>query len=336
MSVFQVSASDSREIEKFLEKQEFVPIQQTSIWAKFQKSVGVDSIQVGVKNEMSELVAFVQIFVRKLPFGFTSLQIPRAPLFQFTSDSPQSAEVSNLLVEEIQKIGKEKNSIFARFDFQKNSEIDSPKLREAKEGNFPQNTLVLDLTKSIEEILAQMKPKGRYNIRVAVKHGLEVQEMNSPEGVEIFYELLTKTTSRDGFSAHPKSYYQKFIEQFGEHASLLIAKKEGAPLAAILLTFSGDTATYYFGASDYKYRNLMAPYLLQFEATKMAQSRGCKFYDFLGIAPENSPNHRLAGVSDFKKKFGGKIVKYPKPRELVLKPLAYAVFRLVKKLRETM
>ncbi|MBU1089827.1 peptidoglycan bridge formation glycyltransferase FemA/FemB family protein [Patescibacteria group bacterium] len=336
MKICQISDFDSREIKKFFEKQQFLPVQQTSRWAEFQKAMGVDSIQLGVKNEADELVAFAQIFEKKLPFGFTSLQVPRAPLFQSAVGSQQLAEVSNLLIAEIQKIGKERNAVFARFDFQKDLEINSPKLREAEEGNFPQNTLVLDLEKSEEEILAQMKPKGRYNIRVAAKHGVKVEEMNSQEGVEIFFNLLAKTTSRDGFSAHPKNYYQKFIEQLGEHASLLIAKRKGIPLAAMLLTFFGDTATYYFGASDYKFRNLMAPYLLQFEAIKMAKARGCRFYDFLGVAPENSLRHRLAGVSDFKKKFGGKIIKYPQSKELVLKPLVYAVFKLAKKLRGMM
>ncbi|MCK5471612.1 peptidoglycan bridge formation glycyltransferase FemA/FemB family protein [Candidatus Gracilibacteria bacterium] len=333
MKVFQISDSDSHGIEKFLKEQKFLPIQQTPIWAKFQKSVGVNSIRIGVKNEVNELVVFVQIFVRKLPFGFTSLQISRAPLLQETGNRKQETEISDLLISEIEKIAREKNAVFARFDFQEDLEINSPKFREVEEENFPLNTLVLDLTKSEEEILAQMKPKGRYNIRVAVKHGVDVREMNSQEGVEIFCKLLTKTTSRDGFSAHPKNYYQKFIEQLGEHASLLIAKKEGIPLAAVLLTFSGDTATYYFGASDYKYRNLMAPYLLQLEAIKMAKTRSCKCYDFLGIAPEDSPHHRLTGVSDFKKKFGGKIIKYPKPRELVLRSLFYKLFKFAKKFR---
>jgi lipid II:glycine glycyltransferase (peptidoglycan interpeptide bridge formation enzyme) len=147
-------------------------------------------------------------------------------------------------------------------------------------------------------------------------------------------------------------------------AKLLLAKKDGKAIAGILLTFAGDTATYYYGASDHEFRSLMAPYLLQWRGIQFAKRRRCRFYDFLGIAQvldsrgteignrnqelwirkqgadfqspkpkAQSPNHRLAGVSSFKLKFGGEVVQYPMPRVLILKPFIYWVFWLVKKFR---
>jgi len=91
-----------------------------------------------------------------------------------------------------------------------------------------------------------------------------------------------------------------------------------------------DWGIYYYGASDNHYRKVMAPYLLQWEAIKESKKRGCKYYDFLGIAPEGAVNHPWAGVTQFKGKFGGEVVDYPKAKDLVLKPFWYFLYKLRK------
>lgn len=334
MEVVRLSDDDSVAIEDFLAKQEFAPIQQSLIWAKFQKVLGGESFRIGVK-EGNGLIAYAQGFVKKLPLGLKWLHVPRAPLFREAWNVKRETSVENLLVEEIGKIAKEKNIIFTRFDFQKGFDLPTTnyQLLTAPEGNFPVTTLRLDLTKPEEEILGQMKPKGRYNIRVAEKHSVTVRETQKPEAAKIFHSLLKKTTARDGFAGHAEEYYASFLRELGESASCFIAEVEGKAIATSLCTFYGDTATYYYGASDYEYRNLMAPYLVQWKAIQAAKQRGMKFYDFLGIAPEGSKKHHLAGVTSFKKKFGGEIMNYPEPKELVLKPFMYRVFKLVKGMR---
>ncbi|MFA6458319.1 MAG: peptidoglycan bridge formation glycyltransferase FemA/FemB family protein [Patescibacteria group bacterium] len=329
MEVIRIANLESPQIQEFLAAQNFLPVQQTPLWARFQKSLGVASLRF-VVFEQKKVVAFAQVFVRKLPLGLTRLEIPRAPLFHEAWSMEHGTKILDLLIAEITKFAREQKAIFARFDFQQNSGFASPKLRKAREENYPLATIRVDLAQSEPEILAQMKPKGRYNIRLAEKHGVQI---SAEKSVDTFFALLQKTTTRDGFSGHPKSFYAKLLEQLGENCALLTARQASKPLAAILVTFAGDTATYYFGASDHEFRNLMAPYLIQFEAMKIAKKRGCRFYDFLGVAPQNSVKHHLAGVSDFKKKFGGETVEYPEPRLIVFRPFFYALFRLAKFLR---
>ncbi|MFH1375809.1 MAG: peptidoglycan bridge formation glycyltransferase FemA/FemB family protein [Patescibacteria group bacterium] len=332
MEVIRLSENDSAAIKDFLARQEFVPIQQTLAWGKFQEAIGVESFRIGVK-EGNELIFYAQGFVKKLPFGLCWLHVPR----QLPVPSSQFPEAFDLLISGIQKLAKEKSAIFVRFDSQKSCDwqlvTGNSQLREAGEGNFPVTTLRLDLTKSEEEILGQMKPKGRYNIRIAEKHGVTVRETREPEAAKIFHKLLKKTTARDNFSAHPEAYYESFLRELGESASCFIAEVNGKAIAVSLCTFYGDTVTYYYGASDYEYRDLMAPYLVQWKAISAAKRRGMKFYDFLGIAPEGDEKHHLAGVTSFKKKFGGEIIEYPGPKELVLKPFLYRIFKLAKNLR---
>jgi len=321
VEVVRISNFDNPKIESFLIRQKFLPVQQTSIWAKFQKNLGINSLRLVVFDN-EKVVAFAQIFIKKLLFGLTKIEIPRAPL--------GDPNFFLLLLSEIEQVACERKAIFARFDFQKNLLFDSPKFRKADEKNFPLATIRIDLKKSVDEIFAVMKSKGRYNIRVAEKHGVVIFAEKS---IDDFFALLQKTTIRDGFVGHSKSFYEKFVEVLGENCVLLVARQNSKPLAATLVTLVGDTATYYFGASDHEFRNLMASYLIQFEAIKIAQKRGCRFYDFLGVVPEGAKNHRLAGVSDFKKKFGGEFVEYPIPKIIIFRPIFYALFRLVKFLR---
>ncbi|MCF7846334.1 MAG: peptidoglycan bridge formation glycyltransferase FemA/FemB family protein [Candidatus Peribacteraceae bacterium] len=329
MLIAETLALDDPRIEEFLAQQKFLPIQQTPAWARFQESLGVASLRVAVFED-STLVAFAQIFLKRLPLGFSKLEIPRGPLFQETWNTKHEAEIFELIVAEVEKIGWKQNAVFSRFELQAGLALNSSKLVLAREENFPLATIRLDLTKSMEDLLAEMKPKGRYNIRVAERHGITV---TAEKSADTFFALLQKTTARDGFSGHSKYFYQKLLDTLGEDGLLLVASQNTTPLAAILVTFGGDTATYYFGASDHAYRNLMAPYLVQFEAIKIAKERGCKFYDFLGVAPPDLPKHKLAGVSKFKEKFGGELVEYPVPRLRVFRPLLYRIFRLVKTLR---
>ena len=204
----------------------------------------------------------------------------------------------------------------------------------------PTDTLLLDLTKSEETLLQEMKRKGRYNINLAQKKDLSYHMATTSEerkrGLEIFWELNEQTTSRDGFAGHDRSYYEKFLEALEGSAEVFWLEKDTVPLAAAISTFCGKKAIYYFGAStsDPAYRNLMAPYLLQWRMIQEARKRGCLSYDFLGIAPENDPNHPYAGISEFKWKFGGARHTYAAGREYPLRPVLYRLYRFAKRLKK--
>ena len=119
-----------------------------------------------------------------------------------------------------------------------------------------------------------MHPKTRYNIRLAERHGVSVEKVDlSEENFEMFLKLLIKTSKRDKFSTHPKKYYKKMIETLGgsendAHIALFVAKYKNKPLAAELVMFFGETATYLHGASSEEERGVMAPYAIHWEIIK--------------------------------------------------------------------
>jgi peptidoglycan pentaglycine glycine transferase (the first glycine) len=305
------------ELPKFWQKNSHRNLWQYPLWQAFQQALGHKTWMLKTEH------ASALVIRHPLPFGLCWLEIPRGPLFE-------KGKSVDKLMEEVVALAKSENAIFIRI-----SPYDEPKLTAYRlpltaSDHHPQTTLVLDLSLSEEDLLRQMKPKGRYNIKVAEKNSVTVREN---QGIDAFYELLKKTIGRDGFSAHPKAYYEKMLQALQPHVQLLMAGKDGKAIAGGIFVYLDSVGTYYYGASDHEYRNLMAPYLLQWEAIKEAKRRGCKTYDFLGIAPEGAQNHPWAGVTEFKKKFGGTVIQYPQAKELVVRPIWYRVYRLYKKLR---
>ncbi len=186
----------------------------------------------------------------------------------------------------------------------------------------PQATRIIDLTKSEAEILAQMHPKGRYNISLAKKRGIKVTA-GSENDIPAFYDLLRNTGHRDGFKISKQSHYARFLSDL-DQSFILMAMHQGKPVAGLLGTEWNGTAIYYYGASSYEHRSLMAPYLLQWEAIRRAKAHGCARYDLLGISPDKAmANDPWFGISDFKRKFGGTVVPYPPEQMIVLKPLIH-------------
>lgn len=325
-------------------------IHQLREWGEFQtKTPGRDKFWALDLKSDKEIVASALIIRQSLPFGKCWLYCPRGPLVDY-ANKKQTAE----LFAKIAQIAKEEKAVFVRFDpplLQDDTHLQKiPKTRIAHAHYQPESTLFIDLTKSEEQILAQMKPKGRYNIKVAQKHGVTVEqcgandppaarEANLQTAIREFYNLFTETTGRDHFSGHPQKFYSDMLEIFAPQknapasAKLYLARYKGKPVAGAIITYFNQTALYYFGASSGEDRNVMAPYLLHWQIIKDAKSAGYTEYDLFGIAPENTKNHPWAGVTDFKLKFGGDRINYAPAREIVYKPFWYWIIQVAKYLQ---
>ena len=186
-------------------------------------------------------------------------------------------------------------------------------LHKATTDILPADTMIVNLKGTDEEILASMKAKTRYNIRIAERHRVHTRSGNHHD-MDIFYDLYRQTCQRNGINLHHRTFFEAM---FAPHDlerqtidtstdfDLLIAEYEGSPLAALFVVYSSTRATYLFGASSSKQRNLMGTYALQWEAIKRAKARGCTEYDLFGTAPNNDPSHPMHGLYRFKTGFGG-------------------------------
>lgn len=338
MQFREIQNCETKIVTDFLRQQEFTPIWQAPLWGDFRaQAVQERPRRFGVWRGQ-ELLAYCQILERIWPLNLRFWFGERGPLILANS---KGTALPTLLAG-ITKIARQEKIVGVRFDFPPRPEIaraaanffGSCNLRVVTKENFPQLTLRLNLRQTEEQLLAAMKPKARYNFRVAQKHGVTVTEITQQSKIKIFYQLLKKTTQRDAFASHPEKFYADFLAFLGpQHASLFLAEQAQVPLAAILVTFYGDTATYYFGASDYIFRNLMAPYACHFAAMRAARARGYRFYDFLGLAPLQDSQHALTGVSTFKRKFGGEEIQYPAGKEMIWRPGALRLVALGRSLK---
>ncbi|MDD3302608.1 MAG: peptidoglycan bridge formation glycyltransferase FemA/FemB family protein [Candidatus Gracilibacteria bacterium] len=241
---------------------------------------------------------------------------------------------------EILNLCKKEKAVFIQIEtFNINKEENKIKFKKLKNGYYkkfitPYTTLI-DLSKKEKQILDEMKPKGRYNIKIAEKKEIEVIEVDkNTKNIEVFYNLMQETTTRDNFSGNKIDYYKIFLQTI-KNSSLLIAYKDNTPISAGIFIFDKELSIYYYGAStnNKEYRNMMSPYLLQWTAIKKAKSIDSKYYDFLGIASPGEKNSSLAGVTDFKLKLSKDIINISDSYIWVNNIFLYKTFLLLRKLK---
>ena len=189
------------------------------------------------------------------------------------------------------------------------------------------NTVLLDLRLSEDEILANMKQKTRYNIRLAGRKGVQVRA-GGQEDFGMLFQMYAETALRDGFTIRGEDYYQSVWQTFFEAGMLtpLITEVEGQAVAGLMLFTFGGRAWYIHGMSRAAHRNLMPAYLLQWEAIRAAKSKGCWEYDLWGAPDEFSETHPMWGVYRFKRGLGGTVAQYLGAWDYPLRPWLYRLY----------
>lgn len=173
------------------------------------------------------------------------------------------------------------------------------------------NTVVSDLTPAEDALLAAMKPKWRYNIRLAERRGVVVRDGTEAD-LPIFYAMYRETGGRDGFLVRPFEYYRAIWARFLAEglAHVLLAEVAGQPVAGLILFRFGSTAWYFYGASTAQSRDLMPNHALQWAALRWAKAAGCTRYDWWGAPDVLDEGDPMWGVYRFKQGFGGEFVPH--------------------------
>jgi len=328
-----LKALDKAQLDEFTSSQEHSQFLQSSSWGEFQsslagqKSAGHMVWRFGVFND-NKLAGTAQIIGYQLPFKKSYLYCPRGPVLDNQLSNEQKETALKLILSKARDLTiqtSQTEEIFFRIE--PTLEIGNWNLEIYKTKSIqPANTLILELSQSAEQLLSNMHQKTRYNIRLAEKHGVTIKEENDFNKV---WPLFQQTSKRDKFNLHPKNYYDKMLRMVPQ-IKLVVAKHQGQIIAANLIGRYSDTVTYIHGASAYEHRDLMAPYLLQWEIIKKAKEDNYKFYDFHGIAPNDNNNHPWFGITRFKKGFGGQTISYPGTFDFVYEPGSYKLYKLLR------
>lgn len=296
---------------------------QSREWQAFQESNGRISIR---SNESL-------VLVETLPVVGRYLYTPRFPLH----DSKVIKEPW-LALAHAQKAGWIRVEPETETILEQLREIFGTKyVQSAPHDVQPREILVMDIRATHEELLYQMKPKTRYNIRLAEKHGVTVRFSRTQEDMERFIELVYATTERKTIRPHPKQYYRNFFEAFsGEQCCLAIAEHEGTLLASNLLIFFEGMAYYLHGGSSSEGRHLMAPFLLQWRSIEEAKQRGMLHYNFGGVNTRSGQKNSWAGITRFKQGFAPHTssTTFPGAYDIMVAPPRYWTYRVLQKIQQ--
>ncbi len=169
------------------------------------------------------------------------------------------------------------------------------------------NTVLLDVSLPDEDVLARMKQKTRYNVRLGPKKGLRVRVGDQPDW-PMLYRMYAETSVRDGFVIRDEAYYRTVWQIFARSSSALIAETDdGEAVAGVYLFHFAGKAYYMYGMSREAHRELMPNYMLQFEAMRWARQQGCRVYDMWGAPEQFDESDPLWGVFRFKEGLGGQV-----------------------------
>lgn len=337
----------------FVERRPDGHILQTSAWATLKSRFGWSAGRVAILDG-DQVVAGASVLFRRLPLDLVTLAyLPKGPLVNW-----DNAPLVSELFKGLDKLCHTRRAFALRIEPDLESdaahEIASLSTRHSLHSTRPvqpHRTILLDLTKTEDKLLAAMHSKTRYNIRLAARKGVVVRE-GSANDLPAFYALTKVTGARDGFGVHSAEYYRAAFELFVPQgrARLLIAEVRGAglkpePIAAIMVFGFGSKAWYMYGASSDAHRERMPNHALQWEAIRWSKSKGCATYDLWGVPDEDEATldaqylHRsdgLWGVYRFKRGFGGRLVRYAGALDRVYNPLLYRVFLLALRRRGDM
>jgi lipid II:glycine glycyltransferase (peptidoglycan interpeptide bridge formation enzyme) len=265
---------------------------QSQEWRNFQECTGKRTFHFESEG------GYASVMEHTLPWAGKYWYIPRGPIID-QSDFLQSI-IDKARQENIGWIRIEPTDEDGLCAWNELSEVSVEKTARDTQ---PKEILVMRINENEEALLAQMKSKTRYNIRLAEKKSVKVFTSRKQTHIDAFCDLVAVTAKRDGITAHPRAYYQKILQVIPDTVlKLYLAEHDGNIIAANLVVFFGEYATYLHGASGNDSREVMAPYLLQWRQIQDAKKNGCEYYDFGGVNTGNK-SHKWTGITRFKQGF---------------------------------
>lgn len=299
-------------------------ILQTSRWAALKAQFGWRPCLITLARA-GELVGGALLLFRRLPLGQSVAYVPKGPVVDWAD-----VDLVSELFQALADLSRREGAWYLKVEPEV-PEGDAPAPQALRQAGYraalrsvqPRSTIWVDLTAPPDEMLARMKPKTRYNIRLAGRKGVQVRAATA-EDLPAFYRLMEATAERDGFSIHTAAYYEAAYRLFvpAGWGRLFLAHGPEGLLAGLMAFACGGKAWYMYGASSDLGRHRMPNHLLQWEAMQWAREKGCHTYDLWGIPDEVGQNPEafartvtdrsggLWGVYRFKQGFGGQVVRY--------------------------
>lgn len=341
MKVTRLNSDSQKQYSDFVTAHPSGSFLQSWGWGEYQISLGKNIVRYGVFNSSENLIATVQFVVTKVPIlPGEYLYSAYGPLIS----SEMDLQNSNNLIDQI--LGQVKIDFpkvwFVRFEPNTNLSFESLSKKFEVEKTIhiqPGSTLISDLNLSEDELQNLMHQKTRYNIKVARKHNVTIENdlVAKPElgfGIAEGVALLTKTSDRQKYKSYGTKYYNQILTFFalqknGKDCAVKFYTAHAGKecIASAIFVDHGNTRTYLFGGSDNNFRNLMAPYALHWEAMQDAKNLGLTKYDWWGA---ETASGKTPGFVQFKQRWGGTKIQYSKPFDIVFAGVWYSIYKVLR------
>ena len=327
--------TDKKTWENFLEKNAASSFLQSWYWGEFHSNIGHPIYRTGFYNH--EKLVGIMLSIVESAKRAKYLTVPAGPIIDW-----QNTESIDTFLTEIKRQATSEKCIFVRVrpqmvvnDFSKHL-FQKIGFRSAPAHLHAELTSQLDITKSEEQLLANMRKATRYEIKKAINQQIKITTTDNPDAIKKFYELQLLTAKRQDFVPFSYKYlYQQFKVFTQEKKALLYsAEFEDKLLAQAFIIFYNQEAAYHYGASTQEGRKYPGAYLIQWEAIKEAKRRTMQRYNFWGVAPEEQKSHRFYGLSIFKRGFGGVDLEYLHAQDLVINKPKYIINSAVENIRK--
>lgn len=312
-----------QEWEEFYNHHPHAHMLQSPYWGELKTDATWEAVRVIKEGNGA------QMLFRKLPMGYTLAFIPKGPLGddwrKLRHDIDQACKARNAFVLRIEPNLWEDENI----DLRDQGFIETPLNLHAP------RTILIDISKDEEEIMAAMKQKTRYYIRLAMRRGVTVSISSD---LETFHKLMVEMGERNNIGVQSLDYFHNAYQMFHDagQGELLIAEYGGIPLSTVFLSIHGKRAWPIYGASSNQHRNLGATHLLEWESIRWAKQQGCSEYDMWGVPDHDEDfleahfterRDGLWGVYGYKRGFGGQVVRNAEGWDRIYKPIPYQLYK---------
>lgn len=303
----------------FLHEQPWYTFLQSFEWGEFQKLNKNKIFRIG--GYLNGKLALISLIIKIKAKRGSFLLCPHGPLIAETANTDKH-EIFAQFTDYLRDLSKKENVAFFRLcpvlenTAENNAMLSTMGYRFAPIHQHAETTWLLDLDKSPEILLSDMRKTTRYLIKRAEKEGVKIAEDNSETAIAEFIKMHKVHAKQTNYEAFSGKYIVNLFKAFGNNISLKFAKYNGDATAGSVIIYSGAEAAYYLAVSDNKHPQFSPAYLLQWAGITQAKNRGVKRYNFWGISPDANPNHPLAGVSLFKRGFGGYTMDLAHARDL--------------------
>jgi lipid II:glycine glycyltransferase (peptidoglycan interpeptide bridge formation enzyme) len=288
---------------------------QSWAWSEFKTLEGYRAERLGLFAG-DRLVGGAIGYAFASPTGTDLVAVPDGPVLPW--DSPDAPAMFAALTDGLRRVPSARRAVALRVE--PRLAACPPTLRDlprAPVDLVPDETLLVELGPD-DAMLGRMRPKGRYNVRLAARHGVEVVSSRDPGDVHEFAFILDQTARFQDFRAEPKRFFINLLQALGpDRARLAFARYKGITLAAALTVRHAETVTYLYGGHLPLFPQVMASYALHWHLLQEAAREGYRTYDFYGFVPAGRPEHPYDRFSRFKEKFGGRPVRRIGSRDVI-------------------